>query len=198
MRILRGDNWNVDFEHPISMTDEERKKFIKFLETLFYSVNEEEVAGFRSERLGDKLFGRGWDDPKEIALLFKIDEVNEEVVKKLGRTWMSIDMRRGDIMPQIIDYAKKEGVDLLKVNLEKFIEKYLKEHKEETVKKREGKKAENRKEKEEKEELLRLKEEIPKFEKLVGLLGFSTQEKLGEMRKRFEELNKIYGKEKSK
>ena len=53
--------------------------------------------------MGDKLFSKEWSS-KELAYIFKIDESNEEVTKKLGRTWMSVVMRRGILIPMILQY----------------------------------------------------------------------------------------------
>jgi len=190
MKILRGDQWNVDFSGPIKLDEDQKKKFFAFLrKELFASVTEEETDEFRSDRIGDKIFGKEWGDPKELALIFNITETNDDLVRKLGRSWMSIDMRRGYLIPQILEEAKKKKVDILKVNLEKFISDFLKEHEKEIIRKREAKKAENRKLREEKEEFERLKEEIPKEEKLIGVPGMNiTKESVAAKKARFREL----------
>jgi len=159
MKILRSDAGNVDFQAPIELTPEQRNKLISFMSNLFESVTILSVDEFRSERIGDKIFSREWDDPKELALLFKVDEINEDIVRKLGRSWMSVNMRRGFLIPQILSEASKKKVDLLKVDLEEFIRDYLKEHQEEIMKKREAKTSENIKLKKEKEEFNSLMKE---------------------------------------
>lgn len=193
MRILRGNNLNVDFKSQIEMGAEKREKFIDFLKTLFYTVSQEEVKEFRSDRIGDKLFMKEWT-VEELALIFKIDEVNEELVKKLGRTWMSVDMKRGMLIPQILEEAKNKKVDILKIDLKKFIQDFLDAHKEELLKHRIEKSEEKRKLKEEAEELEKLPEEISKEEKLIGITGMGiTKESVEAKKKRLGELKKKVG-----
>lgn len=178
MKILRGNNYNVDFPNPIQLTEDQRAKLFAYLGDIFYDVELQEVTNFRTDRMGDKLFSKEWS-AKELALIFKIDEINDEVTRKLGRTWMSVVMRRGLLIPMILQYASKKKVDIYKVNIEKLIDDFLKENEEIKLMNKLKRQEERLIEKSEMEELTRIKEEIPKDERMAeqGIAGF-TKEKV--------------------
>lgn len=198
MRILRGDNMNVDFEYPIELSKEQKQRFFNFLRDKFYFVSEEETEYFRTKRMGESLFMKEWA-PEELTLLFKIDVVNDEVSKKLGRTWMSIDMKRGMFIPEILAEAKKKGLDIYKIDIKKFIEEFLKEHKEELLRKSQQRKDERKELNDLKKERDTLKNDIPK-DKQVGLqIGIVKQDdidkkeaKLKRVEERIKELENVY------
>jgi molecular chaperone DnaK (HSP70) len=145
--ILKGDYGNIDFASPIKLSDNERKKFLEFLRKRFYSVREEEVSTFRFERLGDKSFSKEWEE-EEFQILLNLEMDNEEASKLLGRSWMSVEMKRMYYIPEMMEYAEKKGVNLFKASkseLKNLISDYMKEHENE-IKKRRDERIEERRE----------------------------------------------------
>ena len=184
MNILRGNNLNVDFQNPVKFNNKQKEEFLNFLKTLFY-VELQNIKTFRTSRMGDKLFSKEWSS-KELAYIFKIDESN-------GRTWMSVVMRRGILIPMILQYASKKKVDIYKVNIEKLIEDFLKESKEIKLMNKLKRQEEKLIEKNEKQELVLLEGEIPKIERMVEqrIVGF-TEESVKLKKERLKELKNKY------
>jgi len=190
MKILKGDKGNIDFAYSLELTEVQREKLIKFLRKMFYHVEEVERSDLSRDRLGsDNPFNKEWEN-EEYELLFKIDEDNGNVARKLGRTWMSIEMKRVFWMPLMIKWASEKDMDIYRANIKKLVADFIKEHENEILKKRQERKVERSKLKAESEEFNSLKEEIPKFENLTGIPGFPDKLKITSMKKRFEELRK--------
>lgn len=198
MIILRGDNKNVDFESPLNLKEIKFERFINYLKNSFIFVETLEVEKFRSERLGSKFFIREWSSDED-ALLFDISITTEDMARKLGRSWMSVDIRRGIIMPQILDYANKKGVDIYKVDIKELIENYRKEHQEKIKKGREERKREREELRYRKMEYLALKKDIPAYESLIDTpISLITKEELNTKKHRLEILEKEFEKENRK
>jgi len=194
MKILKGDKGNIDFENPLELNEIQKERFINFLKEMFHHIEEREVKTPRINRIGSKTFSRAWDD-EEYELLLQIDETNNSVSRKLGRSWMAVNMRRLDFVPRMMQYASKKGINIYNIDIKELVKNFLEEHKDEIFKRKERKKKIRKKEKEQREEIERLKDEIPKDEKLVGVPGFSiTSEKINEKKKRLEELKNKLGK----
>jgi len=187
MEILRGDKLNVDLARPIKLSELQRERLVNFLRDMFYYVELKEVNIFRGSRIGEKAFMKEWED-KEYELLLKIDESNEEVVRKLGRSWMSIEMKRLDFIPEMLEYAAKKGVDIYKVDIKELVKDYLNEHKEEIFKRKKERKREVYELRELKEEKEMLEEEIPNLKHMIGIGGI-TKEKIEEKERRLKEVN---------
>ena len=122
MRILIKDHY-VDFEAPIQMTEEQRKKFISFMKSEFEDVEIEEVEEKTKEMGERELTSKKWA-AKELSLLLS-PEGNEELAVKTNRSVMSIKMMRGHFVPEFMVWARKKGYSL-PVKLE-VIEEFLKE-----------------------------------------------------------------------
>lgn len=138
MKILVGDKGNVDFDSPIPMTKDQQEYFIKFMkeELNFNPVQPMETNNFRIDRIGDRFFQRRWDDKDEIAMLLDINMDTDKVCALLGRTWMGVVIKRGEVIPDLMMWAKSKGYDLIHGDIEKIIEEYLAEKKEKAKKKR--------------------------------------------------------------
>ncbi len=93
MRILKGDKGHYDFDGPILMSSVQRQDFEKMMRSLFSVVQFEQGEQPRVERLGDKIFARPWS-LDEISCLYEIKDI-DTVCKELGRSWMSVDIKRG-------------------------------------------------------------------------------------------------------
>ncbi len=126
-RILRGNRDGVDFDEPVFMTSAQREKLLEHLRESFAVVEEEEVAAtdFRADRLGDRLFPREWST-KELRVLLERKD-NDEVCKLLGRSWMSVDIKRGEFIPQFLEWAHRTGNDITRGDLRRLVEAFLDE-----------------------------------------------------------------------
>jgi len=147
MKILIGDNNNVDFDSPIEMTEDQKSKFVSFLKTIFSVVKIEDTEELRTERIGDKFFMKEWT-PEEYAVLLDTEKTTDEVAEMLGRTWMSADIKRGGFIPDFLAWTSQKGKDLLKDDLKIMIKEFMKEKEKEILSRREKRKEIRIKEKE--------------------------------------------------
>jgi hypothetical protein len=126
MKILVGDNGNVDFDAPIEASDEQIEKLVNFFKTLYRSevVDIDDESDFRSERIGEKLFQKTWSVP-EYAALLDLDKDTDELSEELGRTWMSVDIQRGHWIPRFQTWAKRNNKNFIKGDIKKIVKEYL-------------------------------------------------------------------------
>jgi len=193
MKILKGDKENIDLAHPLELTEEQKERFINFFKDMFYYVEIKEIPSLGRARLGDKSFQREWAD-EEYELLLKIDEPNESVSRQLGRSWMSVEMKRLDRIPEMQEYASKNGVDIYKADIKQLVKNFLKEHKDKIFKRKEERKKGRDEEKHRKREYLALKKDIPTYESLIeSPISLITKEELEIMKERLKTLEKEYG-----
>lgn len=130
MKIKVGDKGNVDFDGPIPLTESQQDQFIEFMKTIFNPVKKIEVNNFRTERLGEKFFVRKWDDSEEIAMLLDVNIPLDKVCENLGRTWMSVNIKRGEIIPDLMRWADMKGYNLIQDDIKEIIKEYFEETKE--------------------------------------------------------------------
>lgn len=192
MKILIGENWNVDFDAPIPMTKSQQELFVKFMKTIFNPVKKVETDTFRTERIGDKIFLREWDED-EIVMLFNTNMTLNQLCESLGRTWMSVDIKRGAVIPDLMRWAESKGYDLINGDIKKIIKEYLIDMKEIVKKKRAMKSTRNK-------EIKKLKESIDKLDVRLGTLelrksaGVSIpgdEERIGKTKEDIENLERI-------
>jgi hypothetical protein len=119
-KLLIGDKNHIDFASPIKLNDEQLKKFMTFLNDMFAVVQIQNVINFRNDRIGDKFFSVRWDS-EEYAVLAKIDINTRKVSEMLGRSWMSVDIKRGSIIPDLLTWLKKNGKTPTSENIEEFL-----------------------------------------------------------------------------
>jgi len=153
MKILIGNNGGVDFDAPIKVNKDQKDKIIKFLKEMFRVVTIEKSSFFRSERLGDKFFMRRWTDD-ELAVLLEIENT-ERVAEMLGRSWMSVKIKRGYFIPYFLSWTQENRKDILKNDLKELIREFMRDKKEEVILRREHRKKKRKLEK----EIEKLKEE---------------------------------------
>jgi len=146
MKLLIGDKGNVDFDSPVTMNEAQRKKFIDFLKNMFKVVKIEEIDTFRTERIGDKFFMREWTS-EEYATLLELENTNK-VAEMLGRSWMSVDIKRGAFIPDFLAWTSQKGKDPLKDDVKELIKEFMKEKEDELLGRRNRKKEIRRKQKE--------------------------------------------------
>lgn len=193
MKILIGDKGNVDFDGPIQMTPEQKKKFIDFMKNLFAVVIEEESDKIRIGRLGDKFFARKWT-PEERGLLLEIRDI-EKVSKELGRSWMSVDIKRGQFIPEFMRWVDSNGYDIVKDDTKKLIEEFMEEKEREKEKKRKQRQVKRNNLRMLNQELKNLKEKHRAIEVLIrsGMKApndkglFEIERKIKEIKKKIEE-----------
>ncbi|MBU3905180.1 MAG: hypothetical protein KJ906_03465 [Nanoarchaeota archaeon] len=133
MMLLLGDFGHIDFDRPIKMNEKQIEKFIEFLKTVYSVVETEQIIDTRTDRLGDKLFSSGWT-ADEYTLLLDTSKMVEEISEMLGRTYMSINFKRGVFISDFVVWNKKAGNPNIfeikdKNELKKFIKEYMDENK---------------------------------------------------------------------
>jgi len=126
VKILIGDNGNVDFDGPIEATDDQIDKTINFFKNNFRQdvVEIDDLGGFRTERIGEKLFQKEWI-VSEYAALLDFDKDTEEIADELGRTWMSVDIQRGQWIPRFITWMEINNRNLFAGDMKKLVQEYL-------------------------------------------------------------------------
>lgn len=125
MRILVGHNGNVDFDEPVRLTAGQRTKFLAFMKSMFLVVETEEGEEIRADRLGDRMFMREWSS-RELRYLLSIEDT-ETRCRALGRSWMSVDLKSGEFIPEFLEWAHAKGYDILKKDAKKLIGEFLEE-----------------------------------------------------------------------
>ena len=125
MKLLIGDKGNVDFDYPVAMTKDQKKKFIDFLKKMFKVVKVEDADNFRTERIGDKFFMKEWTS-EEYAMLLELEDTNK-VAEMLGRSWMSVVIKRGSFFPDFLAWTFQRGKDPLKDDVRELIREFIKE-----------------------------------------------------------------------
>lgn len=194
MKIYIGHNGNVDFDAPVKMTEEQYQRFLSMMRKMFAVVIPENVSEHRIERLGDKMFWKTWD-LEEYVLLFDAININS-VCERLGRTWMSVDLRRGEFIPDFMIWARIKGIDIF-ANPEKIrnlVEEYLedKDVQKELLRQQRSKISSlKRKKKETENEMLILQNEIQEIKKKQarGKDSLIFKNKLPAMMNRLKELS---------
>jgi len=141
MKILIGHKGNVDFDEPIKMTNEQKEKFIHFMTSMFFFVEEDVMTMLRKDRVGSRAeWPRDWSE-EELALLYDLGKDTNEISEILGRTWMSVDLKRGDFIVDFQKWLSEKGFVMKKVeDVKDLIDKFLKEKEKIKIKKRLDKK----------------------------------------------------------
>jgi len=125
MRVLVGNNGNVDLDGPLEMDKRQRKAFFELMGSMFAVVQQERSDKVRFERLGNKMFLRAWE-PEEYALLLEIEDT-KKISEKLGRSWMSVDIKRGEFFSNFMIWVQRNGRNVVSDNVKDLIEEFLKE-----------------------------------------------------------------------
>lgn len=122
MKIYVNDDY-LDFEAPIHMSEDQRNKFIDFMQIKYPEIelkNRDEVSkkiGYVSRQIIE------WTADDYFALL-KADS-NEELSRKTGRSDMSIIMRRGSFIPEFYSWMNLNGYSA--PITKKMVNEYVKE-----------------------------------------------------------------------
>lgn len=138
MKILIGDKGHIDFDEPILMSPEQREKFIEMMKELFSVIQLERTDKYRLDRLGDKIFARNWTTD-ELKYLLEIKDI-DTICEGLGRSWMSVDIKRGDFIPLFMTWAHVKGYDIVHGDIKTLIEEFIEEKELEKQERREARK----------------------------------------------------------
>lgn len=110
MKILLHSSGHVDLEAPISMTAEQFAVFSAFFRDNFPGiefVDRIEKIKNTGSRDGES---KDWTLEEYLILLGPLH--NSEIAVKLGRTDMSVKMKRGQFVPDFFVWMKKKGYSL--------------------------------------------------------------------------------------
>jgi len=146
MKVLVGNNGNIDLDGPVEMNRKQRKAFFELMRDMFAVVQEEKSNVVRFERLGNKMFLRQWE-PEEYALLLEIEDT-KIISEKLGRSWMSVDIKRGEFFSNFMIWVQRKGKNIIDDNVKDLIEEFLKEKENDKFLRKEKKKLARQKKKE--------------------------------------------------
>lgn len=105
VRIFTCNN-DVDFETPIFMNDNQRKKFIKGMENIFGEIETHEIEELSIDRVAGK-HPKKWK-PEELIHLIS-GKSHEEVARILNRKSFSIRSKRGIWVLPFTTWARKNG-----------------------------------------------------------------------------------------
>ena len=129
MKILIGSNWNIDFDGPIEMNPEQYQKFISYMNKTYKVVQIEEADELRAERMGSKLFFKNWEF-EELYYILDPTLTTDELTEMLGRTWMSINIKRGWYMAAFNRWCMQKGKNIFKEDIKVLIKQFINEKKE--------------------------------------------------------------------
>lgn len=136
MKILLGDRGRVDFSAPVSMSENQRDRFMDLLKELFSFVEIESPYEDRTERLGDGVLSEKWSNTEKIFLIESAGST-EAISDKLGRSWLSVYNKRGPLVANYLTWLTRKGKKLDDYKKKDLIEEFLRESK-----KRKGQKLE--------------------------------------------------------
>jgi hypothetical protein len=129
MKVLYSDKGNVDFEASIDSDESKNSELIQWFKNNFKEDCVEVITSseMRETRLGNPnkiRWGKKWSRPEEEALL-NIYLTTEQLSEDLGRTWLSVNPKRGKHIGAFLLYTTRRSIKLTKENIQKYIQEYL-------------------------------------------------------------------------
>jgi len=125
MKIYVHKDGHVDLEAPIQMTEDQKTAFISFFKKMFpgdVRVQDREekskIVGIREGVKRDK-----WTPDEYAALLSP--EANSRISERIDRSEMSIQMKRGDFVPEFWAWIRKKGYSI--TNVKELVKEFLNE-----------------------------------------------------------------------
>ena len=98
----------VDFEAPVQMNDNQRRKFISFTKGMFPDVEVVEGVIEKTKEWGEREpTPKKWD-VNELLRLFG-PEGNKRLARELDREEMGVIMKRGQFVNELTMWAKRKG-----------------------------------------------------------------------------------------
>jgi hypothetical protein len=174
-KLLIGDRDFIDFDSPIEVTNEQKKKLITFFKSFFESsiIEEDSVDTFRDWRIGErKIYFRKWS-PQEYALLLKCDTLFE-AVQRLGRPAMSTVVQDGVWRPKYLAWCNEKNKNPFGNDMIQTIKEFMKDKENELKERRKSRTEVRRKQK----EIDSLKEELPLLDTPKKRAQFELTKKL--------------------
>lgn len=110
MKILTKNEY-VDFEVPVYMTEEQRKRFIQFIKKVFGEACHFEEVEEKTKEMGRRQSNMKKWSSEDILLLFTGKD-EKTLAEETNRSEMSIRMARGSLVPEILSWAKKKNKPL--------------------------------------------------------------------------------------
>ena len=132
MAILEGDNSQIDFSDPFYLTEAEFAEFIAILESNYAVVETKQGLNLSRRRLGQgkNVFAK-WT-PRERSQLLRLDRPIEQVVVDLGRSYMAVDIKRGEMLGEFLPFCESLGRDLSRMSdeeIEAMVVQFLEDRK---------------------------------------------------------------------
>jgi hypothetical protein len=129
MKVRYSEKGNVDFDEPIISDDKQSEELIKWFKNNFREncVEIVEKDKIRTVRLGesDKVrWAKKWSR-HERAALCDIYKSTDQIAEELGRTWMSVNPKRGKYIGDFLMYTSRKNIELTKENILEYIQEYL-------------------------------------------------------------------------
>ncbi len=123
MKIYHKDGF-VDFEAPFYMRDQQVEKFIKCIESIFGDRMVVERIIENKKEMGDIVRHPKKFSDEDLLILGNPELDNEEVSIKMDKSPFAIQMKRGNFLMRVQDWAIKKGKDRV---TEEDIKEFLKE-----------------------------------------------------------------------
>lgn len=119
MIILVFPDGSVDFEAPTQFTDDQKERFLEFMQNLFVDVDIEEVEEKRRYTGESESTSKRWTMDDYYNLLN-----NPEKLKESGRSGRSIQMKYGEFAPAYAVWIKqkKYAQSVKKEYIKEFLE----------------------------------------------------------------------------
>ncbi len=106
--IIVSEDGRVDLGTPLHIGEEKANRIIDFLRELVGEVEVQHVEEPNITYDRGPSSSRHWTREEYLELLKASS--SEELEKKLGRSDMSIGMRRGDFLPLYLEWLRKKGL----------------------------------------------------------------------------------------
>jgi len=115
---------HIDLEAPIQMTETQQEKFIKFMKKMFMNVSVDYDIWEATKIMPDDMDRTNikWTIDDYLTLLEP--KSNKQIEEKLGRTEMSVKMKRGSFVPDFYSWMCSKGYTspITKEKIEEFFE----------------------------------------------------------------------------
>ena len=110
MMILHGKDGLIDLQTPIHVTDEQKQQIIAYFNKNFPNIEVMTIPELTKESSSrSNLKENNWTWKEYFDLLLTMD--SELMVKKTGRSELSIRMKMGEVIPAFLSWLKEKGLE---------------------------------------------------------------------------------------
>lgn len=106
--VLIGSEGQADFSVPLYLSPEKRQKMVGFLQNLLPGLGTLEVTEPPITMERGEYHMKHWTKEDYLELLKDLS--SSELEKRLGRSPMSVGMRRGEFLPAYIEWLRRKGL----------------------------------------------------------------------------------------